>query len=272
MVDAQAPGLARMVRALGEVAHAGPGWESALIDRIGRLHLLIQAYRRIDRLDEDLAADVRSLVGFTTRREVVLERPAVTDRWWILGRRLELQDNLHTGRAWLYGQQCRRFALVLTFAAGSQPFDPGPAPGTRIDADLHFYPGAVPLRAVISRSRRIGGRGAPGPAPGREPLSSAWDRYTEALLRLPWLERFPMALTGVAPVHRDGRLELHDGTSALPAAPFGQDGLLLLAVSGGAPIDVFGEWNGARFVPLACHSAEGFVVLGRNPLYAEVLR
>lgn len=35
----------------------------------------------------------------------------------------------------------------------------------------------------------------------------------------------------------------------------GPTGWPLLSVSGGHPIDVFGEWNGATFQPLSCLSA-----------------
>jgi len=270
MVDAQAPGLARMVRDLGGVAHAGPDWQDNLLERIGRLHLLLEAYRRIESLDDDLASDVRSLVGFATRRDAVLARPAVHDTWWVLGRRLELQDNLSTARCWLWGEQTGRFALVLSFAAGGQPFDIGPAPGTRIEADLHFYPSAVPLRATIASSARRG-RANRERAPNLfRSLREAWDDYRRALVRLPWIERFPMTLRGVVPSPVDESWRLQDAEHAIAMQPFGRDGWTLLAVSGGHPVDVCGEWNGAAFVPFGCFSEGGFATLARNPLYSEI--
>ena len=76
MVDAQAPGVAGMLRALpGELA--GEGWPGRLLEQLGALHLLIAAHRRIDELPPDLAATVRSRVGYPVRKADVLAGPAV---------------------------------------------------------------------------------------------------------------------------------------------------------------------------------------------------
>src|SRR5919106_5696159 len=59
MVDAQAPGVATMLRTLpGE--QVGEDWPGQLLEQLGALHLLIQAHRSLDRLPADLAATVRT--------------------------------------------------------------------------------------------------------------------------------------------------------------------------------------------------------------------
>jgi hypothetical protein len=88
--------------------------------------------------------------------------------------------------------------------------------------------------------------------------------------RLPWLDRFPMALQSVVPARDGDRWVLHQAGLTLPMAPFGQDGWDLLAVSGGHPVDVFGEWTGASLVPLACSAGDAHYTLGRNPVFREV--
>jgi hypothetical protein len=269
MVDAQAPGLARRVRDLGSLCHDASNPGDLLLDRLGRLHLLLEAYRRIDRLPPDLAADVRSLVGFTTRREAVLALPCVQDTWWTLGRRLEVQDDLSTSRAWLWGERSGRFALILSFSAGGRPFDVGPAPGTVLEGRVHFYPSAVPLRAILDP------QGPPRKAHGTKPavhlpLEQAWDQMLDCHARLPWLDRFPMALQSVVPARDGERWVLRHEALALPLAPFGQDGWDLIAVSGGHPVDVFGEWTGASLAPLACFASNAHYTLGRNPMFREV--
>ena len=269
MVDAQAPGLARRVRDLGSLCHDPSRPGDLLLDRIGRLHLLLEAYRRIDRLPPDLAADVRTLVGFTTRRESVLALPCVQDTWWTLGRRLEVQDDLSTSRAWLWGEKSGRFALILSFSAAGRPFDIGPAPGSVLESKAHFYPSAVPLRAVLDAQGPV--RKDHGTKPAVHlPLDRAWDQMLDCHARLPWLDRFPMALQSVVPARDGDRWVLHQAGLTLPMAPFGQDGWDLLAVSGGHPVDVFGEWTGASLVPLACSAGDAHYTLGRNPVFREV--
>ena len=71
-----------------------------------------------------------------------------------------------------------------------------------------------------------------------------------AALEAPWLERFPCALSGVTPVCGDGSAWLvRDGDgAALPLAP--GEHWRLLALSGGAPVDLAGEWDGEALLPL----------------------
>ena len=49
LVDAQAGGLGRSVRGLGSAANSGDAWPHLLLEGVGRLHLLSEAYRRADR-------------------------------------------------------------------------------------------------------------------------------------------------------------------------------------------------------------------------------
>ena len=63
MVDAQAPGLAGMLRSI-PAEFASVGWPSRVLEQLGALHLLIQAHRRLDDLPSDLAATVRARIGY----------------------------------------------------------------------------------------------------------------------------------------------------------------------------------------------------------------
>ncbi len=49
MVDAQAPGVAGMLRSI-PAEFASAGWPSRVLEQLGALHLLIQAHRRLDDL------------------------------------------------------------------------------------------------------------------------------------------------------------------------------------------------------------------------------
>ena len=70
MVDAKAPGLARWLRSL-------PGhltddeWPRKIIEDLGLMRLLTDAYRTIDALPEETAAAVRRHIGFTVARAEV---------------------------------------------------------------------------------------------------------------------------------------------------------------------------------------------------------
>jgi hypothetical protein len=260
MIDAQAPGLAGVLRRLGAIPASGNGWPGRLLGEYAQLHLLARAYDQVDELPPGLAAVVRSRVGYTTTREDVLATPAVSDRWQVLGTRDVLDVPVPTRRVWLRGRDTGRLALLLSFAAGPDGnFPPATeavlTPGDEIRADLHYYPGQPPLRAAMGENRSAPGRsGRPEPAGGG--IAALLDGWAAALEQDPWLTEWPALLAGVpvAPQTAAGPVApaaaLADESGA--AVPLlGRDSLwLLLAVSGGEPVTVAGEWSADGLTPL----------------------
>ena len=283
LVDAQAPGLARRVRALyGVVSQGAQGsqglgasaaagaWPERLLERLGLLHLLVQAYRRAGELPEDLRAEVRHLVGWTVAQDELLGHGhghGVRDRWRVVGWRIEEDERLRSQRIWLLGEVTARFALILRFAPIAAPLDRSLYPGTTVDADLVFYPGVGAQRALVKERRdtEAGVRGLVGTVGtglGADLLGASGD-YAAALARNPWLEDAPVLLRGVAPVRgRDGNWLLRDAAGrAVPVSRrFGRD-FTLVALAGGRPVLVFGEWNGRSVLPLGVGTEERYVPL-----------
>ena len=184
MVDAQAPGPAERLRALASVPHSGAGWDGRLLEEYALLRLLAVAYRRQEELPAPLRETVRSRIGFSRRQaDVLAHGQPVRDHWLVLARRDLEQDRIRVRRTWLQGRKTGRPALVLGFAAAGQALDDTLAVGTEADADLVFYPGAVPLRAVVRPSttsppaaRRPATR-SPGcwaATPPRSPTTPGW--------------------------------------------------------------------------------------------------
>src|SRR5262249_54646682 len=86
LVDAQAPALASRLRRLGEIPGSTPDWPRHLLGRLGRLGLLIHAFRRIDTLDSILLSDIRQLIGWTINQDdLTAQGEVVTDHWAVLG-------------------------------------------------------------------------------------------------------------------------------------------------------------------------------------------
>lgn len=258
MVDAQAPGLARTLRELAGIPASGEGWPDRLLEQMSRLHLLIQGYRRIDSLETDTQADLRTRIGWPMKEdEVLAEGEPVHDHWLILGQRTEQEERLRVQRTWLWGKASQRAALILQFAHGTAPLDASLVPGSAIPADLVFYPGALPLRALVKERR--GGAEPLLEMPGDETVLEAAARCTQALSHNPWIEQFPLAFQAVTPVRQPvGHQEtwaLRDMEGALLLLhPRWEGGWQLLALSGGRPLGVFGEWDGDFLRPLSAWS------------------
>jgi SWIM zinc finger len=263
MVDAQAPGIATRLRRLSELPNTSPDWTGRLLDALGRLALLSEAFRRLDVLDDPLAESVRVEVGISLSQKEVLERgERVDDRWIVLGQRTEVEGRLTVRHTWLLGEDTRRYALVLQFAASGSPFAEGFVSGTAWKSELAFYPGAFPLRAIV-RSR-AGGETRVKRLPGHETIEAFLDHASQATALQPWLERLPTALSGVVPL-LDGRLEggrwlVRDRAGeALPLA--GGEHWTLLALSGGQPVNLAAEWDGEGLIPLGVVAGGTYRVL-----------
>ena len=253
LVDAQAPGLARLVRQLEGMVHSGQGWESRLLHGLCRLELIRRAYLKQAALPAELVQDLRAAVGWTQPQEEVLAQPGVRDRWRVLGAVLETEERLRVRRTWLWGKESKRPALMLDFAAGTQALDAGLPTGSEVDAELAFFPGQLALRAVAKT------HAAPVPCrdpfPGRTTIEQALADYAQALGRAPWLERWPMTLSAIKVQPGWFLVDGQNHRVALP--PRFTQGWHLLAASGGEPLDVFGEWDGEYLLPLTVASASG---------------
>jgi hypothetical protein len=263
MVDAQAAGLARRVQALAGIAHSGTGWPERLLGQLGELHLLLESYGRLATLPVGLQADVRSQIGWTMTQDEVLAVPGkvVSDRWAVLGLRDELEENLRIRRIWLQGETSQQVALILLFAHGQQPFDLTLLPGTWVQAELAFFPSAYPQRAIIkSRSQETSSLSvAPS---GYEWIAQALADYSVALAQQPWLDRMLVSLAAVTVVAEPGNWYVCDGAQqGLPIAPDYSGMWELVAMGGGGPIRLSGEWNGAVFYPLSAGVDGQFVLV-----------
>lgn len=258
LVDAQAPGAAGLVRRLSGTLRSGTGWEGRALAQLGRLHLLVHGWARLADLDASGRADVRARVGWPVRIEEVLVQPGVRDRWHVVGRwesPAGEEERLRVQRTWLWGEATRRPALVLEFALPARPFRSELVPGMAIDAEVAFYPGSAPLRAVVAARRGL--EEPMGEMPGWATIEEALAAHGAALARTPWLDRWPVLLRSVV-AHERG---LRDTTGALlPLRRRGVD-WRLVALSGGRPIGMMGEEEDGMLRPLAATADGRYVAL-----------
>ncbi|MFB4314493.1 SWIM zinc finger family protein [Actinomadura sp. 21ATH] len=254
LVDAQAGALAGQVKGLAAIPRQA-GWPDRLLEEYALLRLLVRAYQRREELPPGLRETVRSRVGFTVQQEEVLrDGERVRDSWHVIGSRDVAQDQLTTRRVWLRGRESGRPALVLSFAAPGRPLDASLPAGARVEAELAFYPGAQPLRALVADRLATTPAGAGAGVPAGLTVGAFLDEYAAALGRDPWLDRWPALLSGVRLARNGGPriVDAHgDALPLLSAEPW-----RLLAVSGGAPVTFAGEWSPRGLLPLAAW-AEG---------------
>ncbi len=255
LIDGQAPGLARRVRELGSGLH-GEGWQEQVLERLGQLQLQAQAWRRRASLPAALIDDLRQQVGFTVPQEDVLASPPVSGQWTVIGRHLSDEDGVRTARSWLHNG-ADRTAMILHFAAGSQPLDTSLVAGTRFPGEVCYFPGPASQRAVI-RSR--GAATLANALPGGRTIASAVSDFGDRCREVPWLERRCLVLAGIVPLMHQDRLWVRDESGdALPVQTGWVHRWRLLAWSTGRPLTICGEFDGRSLLPLSASSADGMV-------------
>jgi hypothetical protein len=260
LVDAQAPGVARMVQELRGIGASGEGWQERMLEHLGRLYLLLEGFKCLDTLPADTQADIRVLIGWTQSQEEVLAGPSVHDEWLVVGQQVRSEDKMRVQRTWLWGRMSGCAALLLHFAPPGQPLDTSLVVGTALDADLVFYPGAYPLRALLKA------RHSPvqplTELTGYVTIATAIAAYAGALSYYPWLDEFPLALREVIPTQDEGRWAVRDSAGTrLPLSRRFTGGWQLLALSGGHPLAVFGAWDGDYLLPLGACSGGRYIPL-----------
>jgi hypothetical protein len=297
LVDAQAPGLARLLREAAGTLTSGPGWERRTLARLAQLHLLLQALQRFDKLPPLLQSELRSLVGIPLKEDELAAAGGqpLADTFLVLGQRTDTEDNLRAQRTWLLGQSSGRHALILEFAFGAAPLKSTLAPGTAFSGSLLFYPSFHPLRATITSRHptnfhfplttdpttpkptastpRAQTNAPPAPAPSPQPapshpntqnsepstqdsapyptISSMQTAHANALAQNPFLPTFPATLTHLRPLHRDTTLAIDSQNHILPLSPLPGHAWRIIALSGGHPITLFGEFDGHSLTPFS---------------------
>lgn len=262
MVDAQAPGVGRILRELPS-AFSSPATDQHghILNRFAQLHLLVRAWQNIDLLPLGTQEDVKSVVGFSTNQDLLLQQAGVRDEWvcWAQYEQ-SLDDGLRVQRSWLWGESTGQKALVLSFAPRGGVMDPGFVPGMKHEAELVYYPSASPLRA-LPKSRK-GSSAVSESFPAAQTLRQAFEEYGAAVSCNPWLDRFPMAISGArisAPGVQPCLVDAEARSTPLILRP--DTALLALAVTGGRAATWFGEYDGGALRLLCVHAENRLVGL-----------
>lgn len=258
MIDAQAPGVARMIQTLGATAHAGAAWHLPFLKQLASLHLLLRAAERLDQLPPATGEDVLAAIGVPVAQEDVLTRPSTADTWQVIAQEIEVEDKLRVQRTWLFGATHRQTIMELHFAHGAGPLDASFVAGTQFAGEVCRFPGGG-VRGVV-KSRQ------PNKAierfAGYETLDALCDSYAQALAGQPWLGSIVVPVRDVIPARdADGWRLIDSAGNCLPIRASAAAGWHMLAISGGHPVDVAVRFDGETTEPLAILANAQYVSL-----------
>lgn len=157
MVDAKAPGLAGLIKSLGQVNFSSTDeWLDEATSIIGKINLLIQSWKNINNLPEDWQISIKNLIGWNQlAKELSADKQATTikDHWIVLGQeKQDLPDNLVVLRTWLQGIKSDKSALILNFGTQFAPLKNTMIVGSIINAEIAFFPGHTHQRGIVKNN------------------------------------------------------------------------------------------------------------------------
>lgn len=250
MVDAQATGMAARIKECWELVDSHAGWPRDVLVQLGHWQLIVDAVQRREHLSPEVRADVMAALGWPMdKAEVQARGLQVDDEWLVAGlRTMEREGRLVERRVWLQGLTTGRMALVLDYSQGGRGFESAWVAGARYRCALHFYPGKAPLRALAAN-----GNGPALAGQGAQPFTRAvlGDTLQQLGARIaanPLQHTQPLWRADARLVPADGQWlvawpESGADDQPVPAAIGDADAWQLLALTGGAPLQLFGEWE-----------------------------
>ena len=211
LVDAKAQALASRLDELpSRILSLTPEQQPDLVIReLGQITILLQAW-----LNNPEDPDCHRHIATAENREALLANPdclRVNTIWEVVGERISTRrDGLVSHASWLLdiatdGNAAPRFALLLDFfpaALGkrSSSF----VIGSRMCAELAYYPSRFPSRAILLESSPLSPQEC-HPPPMTWSVTAPKRQYVDSLAKLPWQEQCPCLLGAGRVVYRKTR-------------------------------------------------------------------
>ncbi len=261
-VDAKLGEIGKRIRLLELIQRSDSNWTEQLLAELSEIFLIAEGYKRIEKLPPNLQNDLFTLGGITIKREELEQQDGLQDQWMVMGE-VEVQElDMLKRRTWLYGLQSKCFALLLEYKPVfiNDDYKRHWKVGSVLEGTLVYYPSNYPLRAILKNNEAI--------TPERiewfafPHFSEFQSSYADALAKNPWLPIFPCTFQHIIPIVDKDKLFLIDkDKKTLPVRDRAQLKWQLIGLSGGHPIQIFGEWENGAFYPLSVVKDGRFVIL-----------
>ena len=260
LVDAKAKSASNFIKEIPLLINQSSDWYETVLTRLSDVYTITQAIQNIENLPIPLQHDVLSVAGYTIKKADLLQNEGISDEWQVLGKKesASIDPNVDFRRIWLKGKNTDKYALLLDYSFQGQGYTEHFSVGTYFQGDLVFFPSNYPLRARVKQL--IPQTGYISKFEGAPDFQAFLKDYALAVASNPWLMDTPVLLNQVVPIMREEKLLLLDrNNEIIPLQNRDLIGWQLLALSGGAPISIFGEWTGSELVPLSAWVSDRFV-------------
>ncbi len=262
LVDAQLRPIASRLKKMPFFFSQYEEWADAFLEELAELYMMVKMFNKRDSLDPSVIAELYAGAGLTARKSDLDESKAISGHWELVGQFSGADDQLKYLKTWWYSRTLKEFFFQLDFAFGSQLLPDNLKVGRVYEGRLLPYEGCAPRRAFLLPEEKA--TGFVNNLTGMSSFPNVSEAFTQALKRNPLLKDLPVILTGVKPVVLEGKVVLLDESALVMEVSDNQkQGESLFVISGGNPVNLFGEWNGALFNPYSVEIENHFLSLNR---------
>ncbi len=265
MVDAKLPKLSSYLKETYQLILQENDWTELVVARLGELYLWVEAFKKRELLSPSLQDELYNALGKTVKKaDVLTNSPSTKDNWLVMGKKegVDIEGGNYR-RVWLQGQESIENALLLDYSFGNAGFDEQYTVGDLLKGKLAYYSSNYPQRAVFD-SFEPADLSAKVRARAFSNINGMLKAYSQAIAKNPWLPQFPAAIADVSTfMNNHNQLKIKDiQDNILPIGHLEEATIWkILAISGGHPIGLFGEWDGLSFEPLSLFSSTGVIQL-----------
>ena len=251
MVDNKLAGVGLKIRSLPLLQGGNTDWPEQMLSELAELYLLARGLENLENLPEPMQEQILSVAGLYARQEDLQHQPGIDDHWLILGQFTGVNiDNGTYRRTWLVGLKTGKKALLLEYDYRGNGFSQDWPVGAVVKGEAVYYPGSFPLRVLLRKWEFLSPKNVSFQS--HPDIPSFLEEYGRAVAANPWLLEFPACLNEVIPAFDQEELHLVDrDKKSIPLASKDTISWKLMALSGGHPVTVFGEWTGRRLIPLS---------------------
>lgn len=264
LTDAKLRGLGNRVLKIASFDNSPNKYEE-ILSELSSIYLLGKGLQNAAKLPQSLTEDVLTNCGINYKREDLIEQTTVKDTWLVVGQKEHTADErLYERRTWLYGEKTKRTGLFLDFAFQTEKYKEEWQVGHIYEAEMIFHPSAYPIRMFAKNHHRVD---VPIEWKGYADMDSFSLHYAQKLSANPWINRFPVFVKDVRPLLNGDKLCIIDKNKKQIPIKINEDATWkLIALSGGHPINVFGEWDGKELFVLSITAEDRFVHFTAVPL------
>lgn len=265
LTDAGLGGLRGIIDEVEEILTSSTRWPELILPPLARLKGLSKGLEKFDELKPIWQKEILLQCGVYVRKEELEALPIVEDQWAVLWTEItERADGGHQRKAWLYGQDSARYALLLEFNFREPKFVQLPSVGRWFKAALTYYPSPYPLRALLRWT-------SPSTLPLEtmdylENFEALQDHMRASLKMNPWQRSIPIAvnISGIY-AKREQILAIDHAQSVVELQIEQEPKWKLLAISQDFESSILlAEYDGLRLRPIGLLANEIYYSLSKE--------